>query len=275
MEIYNSEEEQVAALKRWWKANGQSALIGVGIGIVVMVGWSFWQNSKQDKTLQASTVYEQLLTAIEENKNESAVKLSERLNEQYASTAYADYGQLLLSKVKVEQGDLDAAKQILSNLVSNIDGELKHVVNIRLVRLLLATGEYEKGLQKIAEIESADVKNFTANYEELKGDLYLALGRQGEARTAYEKALRDGLASPLLQFKIDDLTAPEIIDNVEKPSPQLVTKETTGTTETSETKDTTESTETTDTSETKGTTESTETTETSETKETTEATKAQ
>ena len=255
MEIYNSEEEQVAALKRWWKANGQSALIGVGIGIVVMVGWSFWQNSKQDKTLQASTVYEQLITAIEENKNESAVKLSERLNEQYASTAYADYGQLLLSKVKVEQGDLDAAKQILSNLVSNIDGELKHVVNIRLVRLLLATGEYEKGLQKIAEIESADVKNFTANYEELKGDLYLALGRQGEARTAYEKALRDGLASPLLQFKIDDLTAPEIIDNVEKPSPQLVTKETAGTTETSETKGTTESTETTETSETKETTE--------------------
>jgi predicted negative regulator of RcsB-dependent stress response len=223
VEIYDSEEEQVAALKRWWKANGRSAIVGIGLGLAIMIAWSVWGKFQQDKTLQASSLYEQLLAAAEANKNDTVIKLSERLQDQYPSTAYADYAQMLLAKVKVEQGDLDAAKQILSNLVTHLNGELKHVATIRLIRLQLATGEYEQGLQTIAEIDSADANKFSANYEELKGDLYLALGRPAEARTAYQLALREGLASPLLQFKIDDLTTSEIVENVQSPISQTQT----------------------------------------------------
>jgi predicted negative regulator of RcsB-dependent stress response len=37
----------------------------------------------------------------------------------------------------------------------------------------------------------------------------VALDRLDEARTSYQKALKNGYQSPLLQLKIDDLTAPE------------------------------------------------------------------
>jgi predicted negative regulator of RcsB-dependent stress response len=46
------------------------------------------------------------------------------------------------------------------------------------------------------------------------GDLYVALDRTDEARSSYEKAKRNGLQSPLLQFKIDDLTAPEKLESI-------------------------------------------------------------
>jgi predicted negative regulator of RcsB-dependent stress response len=78
--------------------------------------------------------------------------------------------------------------------------------------LNLASGEYEQGLQLIAEVDPSTAQGFTAGYEELKGDLYVALERNGEARTAYQNALRQGAASPLIQFKLDDISVPEIIN---------------------------------------------------------------
>ena len=86
------------------------------------------------------------------------------------------------------------------------DKELSHIARIRLVKLMLATGEYEQGLKVINDVDQAEAAKFSDNYDELVGDLYVALDRLDEARTSYQKALKNGYQSPLLQLKIDDLT---------------------------------------------------------------------
>ena len=212
MEIYDSEEEQVAALKRWWKANGQSIIIGLIVGVLVIVGWNYWKSSQQEKILAASALYGELLVAEEANKIESVQKISEQLTENYASTPYATYAALFQAKNSVQSGDLETAKKILEKVITKADAELKNVARIRLIRLNLASGEYEQGLQLIAEVDPSTAQGFTADYEELTGDLYVALERNGEARTAYQNALRQEAASPLVQFKLDDISAPEIIN---------------------------------------------------------------
>jgi predicted negative regulator of RcsB-dependent stress response len=119
----------------------------------------------------------------------------------------------LLAKTKVQQGDVESAKSIFEKQMKVADSaELRNVARIRLVKLMLATDENEKGLQTIAEVDQSSSQGFSASYDELTGDLYLALGRLGEARTAYQSALRAGSNSPLLQFKLDDITAAEIIE---------------------------------------------------------------
>ena len=214
MEIYDTEEEQVAAIKRWWKENGTSTITGIVAGVILIAGWNFWQSYTKDKAINASALYEQLLDSMSTEKNESVEKIAERITEQYGSTAYATYAALLLAKTKVQQGDLDAAKNILEKQMHVADSvELKNVARIRLIKLMLATDENEKGLQLIAEVDQSSAQGFSASYDELKGDLYVALGRLGEARTAYQSALRAGLKSPLLQFKLDDITAVEIIES--------------------------------------------------------------
>lgn len=215
MEIYTSEEEQIAALKRWWKSNGQAVISGVLIALVAIVGWNLWQSHQKDKALQASVLYQQLVAAVNAQKYDSVEKLSERLRKEYDGTPYAGYAALLQAKALVEQDDLPEARATLQEAVGQVPGELEHVVNLRLVRLLLASGEYEQGLQLIAEKAPGSSENFAPLYEELKGDLYVALDRPGEARTAYQQALRGGAVMPLLQFKLDDLTAPEIVESVE------------------------------------------------------------
>ncbi|MGR9115498.1 MAG: YfgM family protein [Gammaproteobacteria bacterium] len=213
MEIYETEEEQVEALKRWWKENGQATITGVIVGVALILGWNFWQSYKRDQTLQASALYEQLLTAADEGKADSAEKIADRINEQYESVAYSTYAALIKAKIKVQQNDLAAAKQILEATAASADQELSHVARLRLIRILLAQGEYEKGLQLIAEVDPGSMTGFAGAYEELRGDLYVALDSLGEARTAYQSALRSGHQSPLLQLKIDDLAEAEIISS--------------------------------------------------------------
>jgi predicted negative regulator of RcsB-dependent stress response len=207
--MYDSEEEQVEALKRWWKENSISIIVGLAMGIVIILGWNYWQDHKKEQATQASGTYDQLLKALDDDKKESAEKLAERMQQQFKGTEYAAFSGLFQAKLKSQQGDFAAAKQILKAIVAEPNKQLSNIARIRLVRLMLATGEYEQGLQLINEVDAKDTSSYSANYDELVGDLYVALDRLDEARTSYQNALRDGQPSPLLQFKIDDLTSQE------------------------------------------------------------------
>jgi predicted negative regulator of RcsB-dependent stress response len=213
VEIYDTEEEQLDAVKRWWKENGQSTIVGLVIGVIVILGWNYWQSYKKDQSEQASAIYSQLIQAIAADKKDSAEKLAERIQEQYSKTEYATYSNLLLAKIKVQQGDLTKAQTILKNLATGSNNEFANIAKIRLVRLMLANGQYEQGLQLINDVDPATSSSFSGNYDELVGDLYVGLDRLDQARSSYQKAFESGYKSPLLQLKIDDLTAPEKIES--------------------------------------------------------------
>lgn len=213
MELYETEEQQVEALQKWWKENGTSALIGLGIGIAAILGWNYWLDYKKEVNGKASAVYDQLLKDVVENKATEIDTVASKLKTEYSATEYANYSVLMQAKTKVEAGDLAGAKELLQGL-ANQSNDLSQLAKLRLVRLYLATGEFEKGLQLVAQIDQKAAAGFEGNYDELVGDLYVALDRIDEARTSYEKAIRNGYQSPLLQFKLDDLTPPEKLESV-------------------------------------------------------------
>jgi predicted negative regulator of RcsB-dependent stress response len=215
VEIYETEEEQVEALKRWWKANGTAIIAGVVVAIAIVLSWKYWVNYKADLTTEGANLYVDLLSDQKEGKTDSALKIADRLAQQYEATPYAEYSALFQAKIKVENKDYDAAKVFLNKLVASSAGEINHIARIRLIRLLLATEEYDSGLQLIAQVDPTQAESFEGIYEELTGDLYVALDRRGEARTAYLNAVRRGRKTPLMQLKINDLTIPEIIEATE------------------------------------------------------------
>jgi len=212
VEIYETEEQQLEALKKWWKENGKSALVGLGVGIAVILGWNYWQEYKKEQTEQASSLYDQLLKATQSDKKDSALKLAERIQSQFASTEYAAYSGLLQAKIKVEQGDVATARKLFEKIASGSNKELANIAQIRLVRLMMANKEYEQALQIINGIDPSKAVSFSGNFDELVGDLYVALDRLDQARTSYENALRNGYQSQFIQLKIDDLTAHEKVE---------------------------------------------------------------
>jgi len=209
--VHLSEEEQVEAIKKWWRENGRSAIIGVVLGIVMVVSWSVWQSNRQSKFVQASDLYQQLLNAQEQKNSESSFKLSERLIDLHEGTIYALYGKFFLAKLYVEKNDLPSAKKVLEEILqSDVDSSYKHIARLRLLRLLAAGEEPEAGLEIIELTDIAGSGKFEAQYEELRGDLYVALGKDGQARAAYQRSEQIGESSPYLQLKIDDLAVPDI-----------------------------------------------------------------
>ena len=209
MAIYDTEEEQVEQLKNWWATNNTSLIAGVATALVIVTGWNWWQNHQLEQRNLASQQYQQVLESAAAGQYDAVEKAADQLFVEHGSSAYANYSALQKAKSKVQQGDPEGAKAILQQQMQTAGDELlRHVARLRLVQLMLATGQYEQGLKLIAEVDPAKTEGFAANYDELEGDLYVALDRLDEARNSYQNAIRTGKASPLAQFKLDDIAAP-------------------------------------------------------------------
>jgi predicted negative regulator of RcsB-dependent stress response len=207
--IYDTEEEQVEQLKKWWETNNSSLIAGVITAIVLVVSWNLWQNHQHEQRSQASKLYQSQLESAAKNDLATVDKLADQVGVEHGSLAYAHFAALQKAKSKVQQGDLEAAKAILQQQIQNPGTEeLQHVARLRLIQLMLATGKYEDGLKLISEVDPSKAEGFAASYDEMEGDLYVAMDRLDEARTAYQNAIRTGRATALAQFKLDDIAAP-------------------------------------------------------------------
>ena len=148
MAIYDTEEEQVEQLKKWWEANNTSLIAGVITAIVIVTGWNVWQNHQQEQRNEASQLYQSLLESAAKDDYASVEKLADQLSVEHGSLAYAHFAAFEKAKSKIQQGDMDGAKAILQQQIQNPgDEQLRHIARLRLGQLLLATGQFEEGLK--------------------------------------------------------------------------------------------------------------------------------
>ena len=186
MEGYTSDQEQVETIKRWWKANGKSVVLGVALGAAIVGGGKWWFSHQQKQSELASEIYEQVLQQIQKGDNAGAVEKGGRLLQAAPSSTYSALTALELAKLKVDQADLEGARYYLQWVVDHAAPEpLKDVARMRLAQVLLAKGDSAGALQMVNAVEG---KSFTLPAQELKGDILLAMGKRDEARAAYTAA---------------------------------------------------------------------------------------
>ncbi|MDD7804661.1 MAG: tetratricopeptide repeat protein [Endozoicomonas sp. (ex Botrylloides leachii)] len=216
---YNTDEEQVEQLKHLWKSYGQPILVSILIILVGFFGYKAWQNSQRETAAAASKLYQDVLDTLsnqsESNKEDEATikHVVGILQKDYSSSRYAALATLFLAQQQVEAGQL---KKAISSfhwiLAQKPDASVDTVVRVRLARVLLALPEPEaqKALDELSAIK-IDKSSFVISIESAKGDAYLALGQKDKASEAYQEALnaarKEGQPRPLLQLKLDDLTA--------------------------------------------------------------------
>ena len=209
MDHYISEQEQVEQLKRWWKDNGKSLLLGLVIGIGGLAGYRYWDSTQSARAENASINYEHLLQMASNQQDDEAVSTGRAIIEAYPDSTYAKLTTLLLAKLAVEKGDYAQAKaQLQSLLVDDDKGEIAHVARARLARILLAEGAADEADKLVGAIPPVDGKS---RYPELRGDILAARGDVAGARTMYLQALVEagelGVQSESVQLKLDNLPA--------------------------------------------------------------------
>lgn len=206
MEGYASEQEQVEAIKKWWKENGKIIIVGVVLGLAVLFGSRTWIEHKHSLAEAASMQFEQLMTELKQKNNQAANELAELIMSDYPKTPYAPLAAMALAKVKLEDGDNASAREKLQWALDHAQqSEFQHTARLRLAKVLIAQGD---PTQAITLLDSVDAEKFLALYEEVKGDAYIAAGDVAKAAQSYKKALNaqsSGTSSQQLQMKLDDI----------------------------------------------------------------------
>lgn len=205
MNIYETDDEKVEAIKRWWKENGLSVVGGVGIGLAAVFGWRGWIAYQDGVSQQASAAFEQLLSSADSGSTDSALKQSELLTAEYGSTVYGTFSALVKAKVELEKSNSAGARAALEQVMASApDPGLATIAALRLARLLIDEGDLPAAAAVLGK--QGATSRFAAEIAALRGDIAAAEGRVLEAREAYEQALAAG-ATPadLLQLKLDNL----------------------------------------------------------------------
>ena len=206
IEGYETEEQQVDAIKSWWKENGNTLMIGAVVGLAGLWGWRFYNDSIVTGQEEASQAYSNVLLKFEAEGIESGLDEVNTFITENSDNNYGILAALLLAKEAVIQKDFDLAKTQLIQLQSqNKYAPMNPVINLRLARVEVQLGENEQALKTLALITEA---GFLAKANQVKGSIYLIQGDIDNARSAFQDAINasQGRVDPVLQLQFDDLT---------------------------------------------------------------------
>ena len=181
------EQEQLAALKGWWKDNGNLVLGLIAAVAFSVAAWQGWNLYQRTQALQASALYETLWKAIRTSDAKAVRDAGGALAESYPRTLYASMGALASARFYFDRNDVKAAKAQLQWVIDRSSSdELRDIARLRLAALLLDEKAHDEAL---VQLEAGHGAPFAAPFAALKGDVLVAKGRSAEAKAAYTLAL--------------------------------------------------------------------------------------
>jgi predicted negative regulator of RcsB-dependent stress response len=200
-----AEDEDLERARAFWKENGRSIIVGVGLGLAAIAGYNGWQSWQKNQGESASILFENLQDSSISDK--SAAKLTGDLMQDYGNSPYAVHAALLMAGRSVEAGDSTRSRSHLQWVLDNSkDDGMKHIARIRLAMVLLSEQDADGVLGLVQGVDGGE---FSARYDEISGDAYAQKGDLDAARRAYAKsqqALPPGASnSALLKLKLDNL----------------------------------------------------------------------
>src|SRR5581483_2818970 len=199
------EQEQIDALKAWWRQNGRLVIVVVIAAVVGAGGVMGWKRYQADRNEQASQLFSSVEKALRAGDAKQVRDTAAQLMDKYGNTAYGAMAALAAAKVNFDAGDLKgAASQLQWAIEHSKDDETKAVARLRLAAVRLDERQYDDALRLLQEKHP---EAFAGMYADLRGDVLMAQGKVTEAKAAYKEALdklpAEGTYRLLVQAKID------------------------------------------------------------------------
>ncbi len=206
MDTYETEEQQVEAIKKWWQDNYKMVIGLTVIGLGSIAGIQQWKQHKQLEAMTASMEYDHILQLVSESSPQPIEQQVDSLIKEYSAYPYAALSAMLEARKWVDEGKLAEAETQYQWVIDNSNStSLKHIARIHLATLMMSQGKNEQALG-ILDVEQG---SFKPNYLEVKGDILVALNRINEARAAYDQAIQAyaaiGANAQILKIKRNDL----------------------------------------------------------------------
>lgn len=203
MEIYSTEEQQVDAIKQFWKDYGTSIVIGAVVGLGGLYGWNTYSAYKVTQQEKASEAFQTV--GLQNNDTVAMKAAAEDFSKAHDQKGYQAMLDLILAKTAVDAGDLAEAEKVLKQVIAaKPAANLDVIATIRLARVQAEQGQLATALTTLEQVNN---DAFAAQRDELKGDFLSRQGDVDKAKMAYQSALDKGgaVASPGLKMKLDSL----------------------------------------------------------------------
>lgn len=201
------EQDQLDALKTWWKTYGNlvsNIVLVLALAFVAYRGWDYYQGKQ---AVEASTKYE-TLTQIDEKDSKAIKALAAEIMDQYSGTPYAGRAALLAAKTNYQVAkDIKSAQAQLEWAAEHAkEDAIKALALLQLAAIQYDAKQYDQALATLAKPHDAA---FEGLYLDLKGDVLLATGKKAEAKEAYKQSMEkldsQGSMLKITKIKLESL----------------------------------------------------------------------
>lgn len=180
------EQEQLDEFKAWWKRYGKlvtNAVIALIVAYSAYQGWKYYQ---ANQSVEASTQFQELLVTDEKDLKSIQAK-SAILMDKFSGTPYAGRAALYAAKANYLASDNKSAKSQLDWTIKNAkETTISALASLQLANILAEEKNYEVALNLLNAPHDV---GFDGLFLDLKGDVLLNLGKNSEAKLAYQEAL--------------------------------------------------------------------------------------
>lgn len=201
------EQEQLDALKTWWKRYGGTVVLAVAVAAAVVAGIQGWRYYQRTQVQQAQALYNALQNEVEAQDVEKIRAVAGRIMDKYAGTAYAPRAALLSAEANYRSGDAKSAKAQLQWVIDHAkEAGLQDAARLDLAAVYLDEKNYGEAL-KVLDAKHSDA--YDALFSDRRGDVLAAQDNKAEARKSYQAALEkldsNNAYRNYVQLKLDAL----------------------------------------------------------------------
>ena len=206
-DLYDT-HEQGERVKNWLRENGSAIVMGLVLAFGLMFGYKQWQTWETGKRQQASAEYQVLSGLLKADQMDAAVSNFEVLKAEFPKSAYTSMAAMMMAKARVIAGQVDLAASDLEYAMQNGQPEpVRIIARERLARLKLSQGDPDAAMKLLDEAPSS--VGFEAQFAEIRGDIYVTKGETELAASSYQAALdalEEGVGNRnLLDIKLQNL----------------------------------------------------------------------
>jgi predicted negative regulator of RcsB-dependent stress response len=152
------------------------------------LGWYGWQTYQKTQNAEASRVFLVLQQASAQQNTSQVKQAAGELVNQYPRSQFAALGALLAATTLEAAGDPKSAEAQLIWVADNGKDAVRGVARLRLAGIQMDQKDYDAALKTLSETAPA---GFAARFDAARGDVYVAQGKQTEARASYDAALKN------------------------------------------------------------------------------------
>ncbi len=212
MSRYETEDEQLDAIKAWWKKNGSQLLTVILIAVLAFSGWRYWTNTKWVESTNASSLFEVLQGSMQQGKFGEVSREALKLIQEQPESPYAIGAAMLYAKYSLGKGETDEAIQHLTWVSETAeDIQLRNLALLRVARIQADIKAFEAAEKNLTSLSQANLNDAEkANFDYISGLVALAQSKEDVALQSFQNVVMNMDAEKnlmgLAQIQLDDLS---------------------------------------------------------------------